>query len=380
MSRLKTYLEDPLLDRMYQAIRGAGTVRSISLDVTHKCNLRCRGCYFFAEGMDQVRDARDESAFDDLLDAEQRRGTNFITIVGGEPALEPDRLRKIYARFRMNVATNGLIRIPREGLEEMPMGIAIWGNHETDSGLRGDGSQDFFARAMRNYRDDPRAFWYYTVAPGHAHEIESVVEQCVGNGNRVLFNYYSDVEGLGGDLDYRHGFDEVRSEIERMISRYPDKLLTTSYFNNVVTSGRLYDESWGYGVCTNLSANNPVNAARLKNGKPYNPHFRAYNADFRTTRRCCTGINRDCGSCFDTWEHFSWIMINMRKHLGTKEEFANWLSATFVFYLVNRLVEVESGLALLAEYQCRTAALRPMSIPRGRNSCVSNAMRTSSTG
>jgi hypothetical protein len=33
----------------------------------------------------------------------------------------------------MNVATNGLIKIPYEGLEEMPLGIAIWGDTETDS-------------------------------------------------------------------------------------------------------------------------------------------------------------------------------------------------------------------------------------------------------
>lgn len=336
---------------MYTAIRAAGPLRSISLDITHKCNLRCAGCYYFAEGMDRVGGRGDEAAFDALLAAEQKRGTNFVTVVGGEPALQPERLRKIYRRFRMNVATNGLIRIPSDGLEEMPLGIAVWGDHETDARLRTGGHGDPFATALANYRDDPRAFFYYTVAPGHAHEIERVVGQCVDNGNRVLFNYYCDVERLGGELDYRQGFDAVRTEVDRMIEDFPNMVFTTPYLNAVVTTGRLFGEKWGFDVCTNLSADRPAVQPRFANGKPYNPHFRAYNADFRTTRRCCTGIDRDCDSCFDTWEHFSWIMINLRKHLGSREEFANWLTTTYAFYFINRLVDTDAGLALLREQQ-----------------------------
>ena len=99
-----------------------------------------------------------------------------------------------------------------------------------------------------------------------------------------------------------------------MIRRYPDKMLMTSYFSEVVSTGTLYDEQWGWDVCTSISSDNEVNQERLRNGKPYSPHFRAYNADFTTTRRCCTGIDRDCATCFDTWEHYSWVMLNMKKH------------------------------------------------------------------
>ena len=108
--------------------------------------------------------------------------------------------------------------------------------------------------------------------------------------------------------------------------------------NDVVTKGELMGEQWDYDVCTNLSTDNVVNKARLENGNPYNKHFRAYNADFKTTRRCCTGVDRSCESCFDTWEHFSWIMINMKKHLGAPHHFAQWLTSVYLFYLINRLV------------------------------------------
>mgnify|MGYP001827487117 FL=1 len=359
MSRLSSYLQDPVLKGMYDMVRSAGAVRPISLDLTAKCNLRCTGCYYYAEGMDSVDHSQDDEAFDAMIASEKARGTNFVTIVGGEPALRPDRLRKIHENFKMNVATNGLIRIPYEGLDEMPMGVAIWGSRETDARLRGQPGKDLFTQALENYRGDPRAFFYYTVAPGHAHEIEAVVEEIVDNGNKLLFNYYSDVSELGGELGYRQGFDEVRREVNRMIDRYPDMMYTTRYLNEVTTTGLLAGEPWGYEVCTNLSIDNEINAERKTNGKPLNPHFRAINADFKTTRRCCTGSTRDCASCFDTWEHFSWIMINMRKHLASEDEFTNWLTTMFAFYVVNRLVEPEEGHELLARAQASQAELKP---------------------
>jgi MoaA/NifB/PqqE/SkfB family radical SAM enzyme len=103
MTRLSTYLQDPFLKGMYDAVREVGPVRSIALDITSKCNLRCSGCYYYAEGMDKVRVSQDDCAFDELLQQEQERGTNFITVVGGEPALVPGRLKKIHQTFKMNV-------------------------------------------------------------------------------------------------------------------------------------------------------------------------------------------------------------------------------------------------------------------------------------
>jgi hypothetical protein len=281
----------------------------------------------------------DEEVFEGFIKQEKERGTNFVTIVGGEPSMVIPRIKKIYDNFKTNVATNGLIRIPSQGLENLPIGISIWGARDTDSSLRANGKRNLFDEALNNYRNDSRAFWYYTVAPGYAHEIEEVVTQCVENGNGVLFNYYSDLSKTGGKLDYHSGFSEVRMEIDQMIDQYPGKIFMTPYFNKVVSEGNMLGQKWGFDVCTNLSVNHTGNMERLKNGNPFNPHFRAYNADFATTRRCCTGIDRSCDSCFDTWEHFSWVMANMQKHLGSKEYFTQWLTTMYLFYWINRLVD-----------------------------------------
>lgn len=352
-ARLAQYLTDPFLDRLYRKIRAAGPLRSISLDLTDVCNLRCHGCYFFAENMDHAASPSDPADLEAFIAREQARGTNFVTVVGGEPSLRLDHLKKIYDNFWMNVATNGWIRIPREGFENMPIGISVWGDTETDRRLRGSGSRDVFSRALANYRDDARAFWYYTVTPGNVDEIETVVRRCIDNGNYVLFNFYGDLEGLGGELDHRRGFARARLAIDRMIEIYPERILMTSYLNQVVSTGELYDQRWGYDVCTSVTADAPVNRHRIANGNPVNRHFRAYNADLVTTRRCCTGIDRDCGSCFDTWEHFSWIMLSMKRHLGSKQEFTNWLTTMYLFYWINRIVGFETGAELLPEIHRR---------------------------
>jgi len=356
-NRSERWLSDPLLAKLHQAVRSAGPLRSVSVDLTNACNLRCHGCYYFSESMDSVAPP-DTEAVRAFVESERARGTNFVTVVGGEPSLSLDHLKLLHDAFHINVATNGLVRIPKTGFETLPIGVSVWGDTRTDTELRGGGRVEIFERAMENYAGDPRAFWYYTVAPGHAHQIEPVVDRCVEGGNRVLFNFYSDVDSRGGDLDHRRGFDAVRAAIDRTIQRHPEHILMTSRLAEVVSTGRLFGKRWGHATCTSVTADHPANAGRAGNGNPYNRHFRAYNADLLTTRRCCTGVDRSCDSCFDTWEHFSWVMLNMRSHLDSLEDFTSWLTTTYLFYFINGLVDTTDGAALLPEIHRRTANTR----------------------
>ncbi len=138
-----------------------------------------------------------------------------------------DRLKKIYDNFKMNVSTNGIIPIPKDGFENMPIGVSVWGDHDTDAILRSNGKQDIFSIALHNYKNDSRAFWYYTVSAGNAHEIEDVANKCVANGNRILFNFYSDINNVGGTLDHQKGFAIVRKEIDKVI-RHLNRMISLS--------------------------------------------------------------------------------------------------------------------------------------------------------
>ena len=177
--------------------------------------------------------------------------------------------------------------------------------------------------------------------------MERVTDACVENGNRVFYSFYGDLDHEGGVLDHRQGFGQVREEIDRMIEKYPDRILTTSYLSNVVSRGKLMGETWGYDVCPSLSSSHPLNQSRFTNGNAYSPHFEAYNSDFATKRLCCVSDDPDCSSCFNAWPHMSWVMINLEKHLGSASDFANWLTTVYVFYLLVRAVDFESGVRLL---------------------------------
>lgn len=355
---LRTYLSDPFLRRLYDDLSGVGKLRSITVDLTHVCQLRCQGCYFFVENMDSSQSPKDEAVFDEFIEREKARGTNYMTVLGGEPSLMLARLKKLHDNFVVNVATNGIRRIPRRGFETMPIAISVWGDHETDKLLRGNGRIDVFQKALDNYRNDPRVLWYYTVTAGNAHEVDDVVRQIVENGNYVYFNYYEDNADIGGSYSHTLGFERVREAVDRMIDRYPERIISTSYLNRVVTTSRLYDMTWGYDVCPTISANYPKNEARMRNGNPFNAHFRAYNPDLQTVRRCCVGEDRDCSKCYNAYARHTWIMINKHLHMGSKAEFTYWLTTVYTFYLIVRAVDFEEGVKLLPAIHERVRSAR----------------------
>lgn len=356
--RISSYLEDPLLAEMYQAVRAAGPMRSMQVDLTHKCNLRCKGCYFFEEEMDQYETPEDEAEFDDFIRREKARSTNYVTVVGGEPSLMLGRLKKLYDSFWMVVVTNGVRKIPVEGFENLAIAVSVWGDHQTDRELRGGGNLDVFGRALKNYKDDRRAAWYYTTTPGNAHEIESVVEQCVANGNYVSFNFYGDIAELGGKLDHLRGFDGVCAEIERMIDRYPDRVLSSEYLARTVASGDVLGLKWGFESCCTLSGDRARNQERFANGLPSNPHFRVYKPDLTTTSACCRSDKYDCQNCYDTYAHMTWIIANLERHLGSRRDFTRWLATMYIFYLSSRIIDFDRGVGLLATIHRRLAELR----------------------
>ncbi len=350
------YLQDPLTNKMWGAIKAAGPIRSISVDITHICNLRCKGCYFFDEAMDDVKEA-DIDHLKEFIAREKARGINFVTVIGGEPSLRPDRLRLLAEAFQIMVVTNGLRPIPREGLENITIAVSMWGDRETDKELRGYGKINIFDRALKNFADDDRARWYITLPATPSPETVEVVDACVANGQLVGFNFYGDLEDLGDDYAHGAGFDKAYRFVDSMIDRHPNSIAMSRYIAQVVTSGEMKGETWGYDVCGSVSIDAPRNAERLLNGKSYNPFFNAYGPDLAEPRRCCVGDERDCSTCFDVWAHLSWVGMAMEKHLANADDFFSWLSTMTVFYGSCGFIPVEEFSELLAEIHARSKAM-----------------------
>lgn len=354
--RISAYTYDPLVNDLWTTLRRSGPLRSISVDITRRCNLRCKGCYFFTEGMDRAGESGN-AGLDDLIRKETARGTNFVTVLGGEPSLAQDRVRKLAAHFQLVVVTNGLKPIDRKGLENATIAVSIWGDRELDMRLRGYERVDVVDRALGHYRDDPRVIWYMTLPPSPSNRTEDDIAACIENGNLVGFNYYSDLEGIGGALSHDSGFSDARRFIDRMLIKYPGHIVFGSYLNKVVATGEMKGSRWGYDVCGSISVDNPRNKQRLVNGNSFNPHFNAFGPDLVTPRRCCVGNDRDCANCRDVWAHMSWITLALEQHLDSAEDFFSWVSTVYIFYGVCGFIDRTDFRKNLAEINLRDAGL-----------------------
>ena len=68
-------------------------IRSSIYDVTNRCNLRCKGCFFFSSGEHEAAaEEKDISKWHDFVEKEMARGVNLAILIGGEPTLCLDRI------------------------------------------------------------------------------------------------------------------------------------------------------------------------------------------------------------------------------------------------------------------------------------------------
>ena len=136
-------------------------IRSSIYDVTNKCNLRCKGCFFFSSGEHlKSNEEIDVHAWEDFIDSEKERGVNLAILIGGEPTLFLDRVEAFYKRMPTYCATNGIIKVPRDRFPDMMVGISLWGDEEDEKVLRG---KDTFSISSKNYEGDAYTYYLYTL-------------------------------------------------------------------------------------------------------------------------------------------------------------------------------------------------------------------------
>lgn len=352
-NKLKDYLQDPFLAALLNEVKVAGGMRSSLVDITHKCNLRCVGCYYFMENMDDHKKVESDEEFFAFVDQERERDTNMLTIVGGEPALEVERLRILAQHFKLTVVTNGSIPIPREGLENIQIAISFWGDEKQDVILRGQGKHNIFDKALKNFKDDDRVGFYYTTVPGFSDGIESATQRMVENGNFVIYNFYADLAQQGGNYSHVNGFARPIEQINRMIEKFPTRIVSSPHINQTISQRSLFGKAWGYDVCPSVTYDHPGNAERMARGKRYPTKFRAYNADLTSTRRCCIGNARDCDTCTDIWATYGWIVGSMKEHLGCKQDFTHWLMTCYMFYMLTGFISPNQNAHKLPEIYAR---------------------------
>jgi organic radical activating enzyme len=300
-------------------------IRSSIYDVTNRCNLRCKGCFFFSSGEDKA--AEEENRLDRweaFIDSEMARGVNLAILIGGEPTLYMDRVAAFYQRLPTFCATNGLIKVPRDRFPDLMVGISLWGDENDEKTLRG---KDTFAISSRHYAGDPHTYYLYTITPKQIGKIEKVVRKIRDIGVKVHMQLLSNDEGVDGFSWTAQELKDVRFEMDDVLERYPDTVISCKYYHEIITSGEMLGRPFGWNECPSVTE--PLDTRDPQPKRLI--HFIRWASDLKTMHRCCTSETRDCSTCKDGAAHMSWVMVNKRAHIRTTKDLQNWIEVYEMF-------------------------------------------------
>jgi len=86
------------------------TPRSVDVEITSRCNLRCRYCYYFDNPAVEYRDL-DTATWQRFFDELGRCNVMEVCVSGGEPFMRPDLIDLLHGivrnRMRFSIASNG---------------------------------------------------------------------------------------------------------------------------------------------------------------------------------------------------------------------------------------------------------------------------------
>jgi MoaA/NifB/PqqE/SkfB family radical SAM enzyme len=300
-------------------------IRSSIYDVTNRCNLRCKGCFFFSS--DEHKAAPEETdikKWEAFIDREKERGVNLAILIGGEPTLCLDRVEAFYKRLPTFCATNGLIKVPRDRFPDMMIGISLWGDEQDEKTLRG---KDTFRISSQNYAGDPYVYYLYTITPNQIGKTERIIRKISDAGLKVHMQLLSNDEGVDGFSWTPQQLADIRTEMDAMLDAYPAAVISSKYYHEIITTGKMLGRCFGWGECPSVTL--PLDH---RNPQPKRLiEFIRWASDLMTMHRCCTSETRDCSTCKDGAAHMSWVMVNKRAHIRTTKDLQNWIEVYEMF-------------------------------------------------
>ena len=300
-------------------------IRSSIYDVTNQCNLRCKGCFFFSSNEDKAAaEEKDITKWQAFIEREKDRGVNLAILIGGEPTLHLDRVEAFYKRLPTFCATNGLIKISRDRFPDMMLGISLWGDEADEKMLRG---KDTFSISSKNYEGDPHVYYLYTLTPKQIGKIERIIVKIRDVGLKVHMQLLSNDEGVDGFNWQPEQLEVLRTEMDDMLDNYPDTLISSKYYHEIITSGKMLDRTFGWDECPSVTQ--PLDHRDPRPKRLI--EFIRWASDLNTMHRCCTSETRDCSSCKDGAAHMSWVMVNKRAHIRSTQDLQNWIEVYEMF-------------------------------------------------
>ena len=323
MKTVSSLLDEEWYER-YKSISKLN-IRSSIYDVTNRCNLRCKGCFFFSSGEDKAaKEEMDPEKWENFIDNEKKRGVNLAILIGGEPTICLDRVEAFYKRLSTFCATNGIIKVPRDRFPNMVVGISLWGDEEDEKVLRG---KDTFSISSKNYYGDPHAYYLYTITPKQIGKTEHIISKIRDVGVKVHMQLLSNDEGVENFFWTKEELEDIRAEMDGILDRYPDTVISSKYYHEIITTGKMLDRTFGWEECPSVTE--PIDRREPRPKSLIG--FIRWASDLKTMHRCCTSETRDCSICKDGAAHMSWVMVNKRAHMRSEQDLHNWIEVYEMF-------------------------------------------------
>jgi MoaA/NifB/PqqE/SkfB family radical SAM enzyme len=307
-------IADPVVRDRWERVRRYFFLRESTYDMTHRCNIRCEGCYYFEGDKQHAAEILDPAAWRELMRAERERGITFVVLAGAEPSLVPELLAVCFEEMHLGViATNGIRRISES--VGYRIHISVWGNDSTSLRIRK--AKHMLPRQIENYRGDPRAVFVYTFTPHNIIEAEEVAEILARQGCRLTFNVFSAPVGYTGALRHTpQSLEQTRRAMLDLLARYPENVLYCPY-NAVAHTHRLgLHDLFGcsYPRC------NPSTDIGLGRS------FRQYRTDLNRNREaaCCVP-DTDCLDCRHYAAGSAIVTARLFRHACDPYRFNSWL-------------------------------------------------------
>jgi MoaA/NifB/PqqE/SkfB family radical SAM enzyme len=251
-----------------------------SIDVTERCNLRCKHCYFFQN--DQPERALSLQDWVGLLQSWKRTRSRIefpffqCSWVGGEPLLRPDLIEHGRKFFRYNlVVTNGTLPLP--DWPNVDFYVSVDGDEEVHEDIRG--KKGIYRRIKQNVTTAgrKRVTLSCCITRQNAHCLERLVEEWAALVGGFTFDFYTPVIGADDPLWVPgHERDLILERLLALQRAYPESLRVTERALRLMRS----------------DVAGKVTQHCLFARKAF-----AYNALGQLKEKCMMGSKADCARC-----------------------------------------------------------------------------------
>lgn len=278
---------------------------NLGIEITNKCNLNCKTCYFHKEKKKkELSDREWESRINQII----KNNPSIIQALwlGGEPMMRFELIKKISTKFYKNIIfTNGTF--PLIPLPNTKYSISIDGIEGSYEKQRGENYQLVKRNILQSKVDNLNIV--FLISNLNVDGITDFVKfwSEIRNINRIIFSFYS--PNVSEDCKYWIDFEEREKIIEKinLLSRHYPKTIESAQHLKMLNSENITETVEN---CWKTRNNNSIfldSQGRVKNN--------AYcsNKGFKVS---CGSRKVDCLKCgCDYLSRISYMKQNRTKHL-----------------------------------------------------------------